>query len=93
MFAWLSTLKGDLWGKSLAERSYREDGNLSGPYAGPPGSTLLDGCRWRVCLVVALFGANTPSRSTGPFRSSSRRGCVLLAVAVCRCVVLLWLTL
>ena len=88
MFAWLSTLKGDLWGKSRAERSYREDGKLSCPYAGPPGRTLLDGCRRRAYIVVALF-----SRLAGPCRSSWRRGCVLLAVAVCRCVVLLWLTL
>ena len=31
MFAWLSTLTGDLWGKSRTERSYREDGKLSCP--------------------------------------------------------------
>ena len=43
MFAWLSTLKGDLREKSRSERSYREDGKLSCPDAGQPGSTLLSG--------------------------------------------------
>ena len=57
MFAWLSTLKGDLRGKSHTERSYREDGKLSCPDAGQSGSTLLSGCRWRACLVVPLFGS------------------------------------
>ena len=55
-----SSLKSDLWGKNRAKRNYRDDANYLTLYAGPPGSILLDRCRWRACLIMALFGASTP---------------------------------
>ena len=76
-FAWLSTLKGDLPGNSRTERNYREDGKLSCPDAGQPGSTLLSVCRWRACLMVPCSEANTPSCLIGPFHSLSCRGYVI----------------
>ena len=90
MFAWLSTQKGDLSGKSGTERSYREDGKLCCPDAGQPGSTLLNGCRWRACLVVPLFGSKHALVLNRAFHHVV---VALLAVVACRCVVLLWLTL
>ena len=81
------TLSRDLWGKSLTERSYRKDGKLSCPCAGPPSKTLLGGCR--SCLMVHLFRSKH-ALQLNPGLFVRHRAAVASLVAFClslRCAV------